>query len=403
MSRRRQNADEAREPAASDATKLRDVIKWNMRIGPVVYLLFAASNYFLNYAPRMAGVSLTAAILALLILVLHRQFSNRLTANLLICTIAIQVFGEMFVNGGLSAPIAPLVMVIVPAAVIMASPRVAVLWSVFVTIGLAAMALLQAGDLLPPEELSGHARIADQALSIVMGVILIAFVSSIFARQSRMAMRTLAIERYRYQYEASHDSLTGLPNRSHFYEHAEQLLIKARDSGGVFTLLYLDLDGFKKVNDTLGHAAGDHLLIDFADQARQQFDDDCFIATNSSFSAPPWHRLIRPTSSPVGPAPCWHRLRPWAATCRSASASAQPPIRPMAKILTRCCALPIATCTGPNGYASSNISLAWPMPLRQRRPTARAGLLMWPTIRSDDFVFVEQGVALDMSVDLVEC
>ena len=278
MSRRRQNADEAREPAASDATKLRDVIKWNMRIGPVVYLLFAASNYFLNYAPRMAGVSLTAAILALLILVLHRQFINRLTANLLICTIAIQVFGEMFVNGGLSAPIAPLVMVIVPAAVIMASPRVAVLWSVFVTIGLAAMALLQAGDLLPPEELSGHARIADQALSIVMGVILIAFVSSIFARQSRMAMRTLAIERYRYQYEASHDSLTGLPNRSHFYEHAEQLLIKARDSGGVFTLLYLDLDGFKKVNDTLGHAAGDHLLIDFADQARQQFDDDCFIA-----------------------------------------------------------------------------------------------------------------------------
>ncbi len=59
---------------------------------------------------------------------------------------------------------------------------------------------------------------------------------------------------------AYYDSLTGLPNRQLFMEHVEQALHAASRSGDKMALLYLDLDRFKRINDTLGHDAGDQLL-----------------------------------------------------------------------------------------------------------------------------------------------
>lgn len=59
---------------------------------------------------------------------------------------------------------------------------------------------------------------------------------------------------------ALHDPLTGLPNRAMFLESLERALHKARRRSAQFSLLFVDLDRFKEVNDTMGHAAGDSLL-----------------------------------------------------------------------------------------------------------------------------------------------
>ncbi|GGJ42792.1 diguanylate cyclase domain-containing protein [Deinococcus roseus] len=68
---------------------------------------------------------------------------------------------------------------------------------------------------------------------------------------------------------AYHDSLTGLPNRKLLTDRMEQALARCRRHGGSLAMVYLDLDGFKEVNDTLGHDAGDQLLCEVADRLRQ--------------------------------------------------------------------------------------------------------------------------------------
>ncbi len=67
-------------------------------------------------------------------------------------------------------------------------------------------------------------------------------------------------------YLAEHDPLTGLVNRQHFQHELDRALVSARRSGTEGALLYLDLDGFKYVNDLSGHQAGDALLRIVADE-----------------------------------------------------------------------------------------------------------------------------------------
>ncbi len=67
---------------------------------------------------------------------------------------------------------------------------------------------------------------------------------------------------------ALHDTLTGLPNRTLFRELTRAAVAAAQRDGGRLALLFIDLDRFKAVNDTLGHAAGDALLIALAERLR---------------------------------------------------------------------------------------------------------------------------------------
>jgi diguanylate cyclase (GGDEF)-like protein/PAS domain S-box-containing protein len=72
----------------------------------------------------------------------------------------------------------------------------------------------------------------------------------------------------RIAHMAHHDALTGLPNRLLFHERLDEALLRVRLDEETVAVLYLDLDRFKNVNDTLGHAAGDKVLVAAAGRLR---------------------------------------------------------------------------------------------------------------------------------------
>ncbi|MGE5225661.1 MAG: putative bifunctional diguanylate cyclase/phosphodiesterase [Planctomycetaceae bacterium] len=103
------------------------------------------------------------------------------------------------------------------------------------------------------------------------------------------------------QFLAYHDPLTGLANRSLFEEMLTMSVAKARRSGGTTALLFVDLDNFKQVNDTMGHHVGDVLLQRLAERLRPCVRDadvvarrsgDEFLALLDGLDANPDHAVL---------------------------------------------------------------------------------------------------------------
>ena len=82
----------------------------------------------------------------------------------------------------------------------------------------------------------------------------------------------------RLRYQASHDSLTNLINRSEFERNVRKAILNAKSKHIKSSLIYLDLDRFKMVNDLYGHAAGDELLIQFSNLVKSKLRDSDILA-----------------------------------------------------------------------------------------------------------------------------
>ncbi|GGY69149.1 hypothetical protein GCM10011613_11830 [Cellvibrio zantedeschiae] len=72
----------------------------------------------------------------------------------------------------------------------------------------------------------------------------------------------------RLVYLAHNDALTGIPNRSLFNDRLTEAMLRSKRTGDLLALMYLDVDKFKSINDTYGHATGDALLIEFSQRLR---------------------------------------------------------------------------------------------------------------------------------------
>jgi diguanylate cyclase (GGDEF)-like protein/PAS domain S-box-containing protein len=125
------------------------------------------------------------------------------------------------------------------------------------------------------------------------------------------------------RHRAFHDPLTQLPNRALFLDRAEHALARERREGGAVAVLYIDLDQFKEINDRLGHAVGDDLLVEAAqrlqacvravDTAARLGGDEFGILVEDVMSAGEAvqvaERLLATMSEPFVAGGCEHQLR----------------------------------------------------------------------------------------------
>ncbi|MEN8762859.1 MAG: EAL domain-containing protein [Thiogranum sp.] len=88
------------------------------------------------------------------------------------------------------------------------------------------------------------------------------------------------------RYVAYHDTLTGLPNRAMFHEYLNHVIAHAHRNRKQFALLFLDVDDFKRINDTLGHETGDLLLQEATERLANCLRDTDYVARMGSFDEP---------------------------------------------------------------------------------------------------------------------
>ncbi len=202
------------------------------------------------------------------------------SANIAFATLlGINLLATQLTGGFIHSPVPQLTLFTPIFAFVLLGMRLGLVW-LMITAGLCLLSVLLAADsrftaqLIPEQADRDALKVMFFFLLIIMGTIALIFHELMYQN----LQKKLEEERDSYVYQASHDMLTGLPNRFQFFDYFERSLALAKRRHSTLALGYIDLDGFKPVNDTYGHHAGDLILETIAQRLNRTIRSGDMIA-----------------------------------------------------------------------------------------------------------------------------
>ncbi len=211
------------------------------------------------------GIALNAACVVgylVSLAVLKRTENYQLCANILLGTLATVIFGGVQITGGFAtSPILQLILQLPVTAFLLLGLNAGLVWT-GITMLLGSTLYLSMTLNVGYVQLLPNTSVIEP-FSIMLQYVLITMVGgalTIYEIMNTVLTRSLDEERNRFEHKASHDDLTGIPNRFEFFRRIQSAIAEAREREHKVGVVYIDLDGFKPVNDLLGHHIGDEAL-----------------------------------------------------------------------------------------------------------------------------------------------
>lgn len=198
---------------------------------------------------------------SVLLVKIQKSEGYSLGAHSVIATTGVVLFGGMLITGGpAKTEMLPLMTVPVVLAFMMLGQRAGLVWALVIGTGNYVMVAMDyfGYDFInvAPVEAVKELRIFNWSYSFITIVVLV----MIYEAMNRRLTNERNAERERFLHMAMHDALTGLPNRKYFDEALQSTLAMADRSKTSVAVGLLDLNGFKPINDEVGHDAGDIVL-----------------------------------------------------------------------------------------------------------------------------------------------
>ncbi len=241
------------------------------------YALFLCLGalYFHFFTPLSDQIKLQTAVallpLAVMFICLLYVFKYtgafHTCANILVCCIYLGVTIGIFVSAG---PINSPAVAVVPVPALLAFCMCGRFWGFFWATVICLTHLLMFAMASSGYEymnlLENESSNINTIFDWIIAYSAIITTVALYEHMQMLLKKERDLEHKKYVHLATHDQLTNLPNRVLFYDRIQRAVSRANREHTHFGLLYLDLDGFKPINDMLGHNAGDVVLQETADR-----------------------------------------------------------------------------------------------------------------------------------------
>jgi diguanylate cyclase (GGDEF)-like protein len=232
-----------------------------------LYFLFAAP---LQMDPdtrhwSLLLIAVSASVYMSLTLALVRGYYRVATIGTVAVALS-SIGGAVLVTSGLpSSPAVPMLLLPAIISFCLLGPRTGSLVAALIPcLCLLQWHLTESGSLQLPAAQSNLNPAMDALLINSLNYCLVIVVLLVYERINHNLRRERDAERQRLAHFATHDDLTGLANRRHFLQRLHEACARCDRARHQVAVLYIDLNGFKHINDSLGHDAGDRTLIQIA-------------------------------------------------------------------------------------------------------------------------------------------